>query len=135
VWWCSTTRATAAGSMDVDAVVISGDGRGDGDGDSDDGFFGGGGGGGGGTVDHNVAVTVVKVKEEAVEEPSFDEEQYNRLCTLYRLPYDAADTSLPEGMQLRRRKSQPRIAAYPKVQAAVQAAEKRGERRRVMTIL
>ena len=76
-----------------------------------------------------------RMKQEKAEEEAFNEEEYRRMYNLYCHPYAASDTSLPEGMRLRRRESRPRISDFPKVQAAVKAMERRGDRRKVLNTL
>jgi hypothetical protein len=56
---------------------------------------------------------------------------YTRHC----VDYEPEDTTVGEGIRLRRVRSPSRISAYPKLQKAVTAMEWRGERRRVLETL
>jgi hypothetical protein len=83
-----------------------------------------------------------EVEEEEEEEPResgaatvIDDDRYVLLYDRYCRKYDAADTTLPEGIRLRRRRSAPRLSAYPKIAKAVAAMARRGERRRVLATL
>ena len=67
--------------------------------------------------------------------PIFDEDEYKRLHDIWCCKYNSMDTTLPEGIVLRRRERPPRISKFPQLEAAVNKFRSNGERHRALQVL
>jgi hypothetical protein len=65
----------------------------------------------------------------------FDEDEYKRLHDIWCCKYNSMDTTLPEGIVLRRRERPPRISKFPQLEAAVNKFRSNGERHRALQVL